>query len=60
MAEFNRYSRKKIRLEGPAGVDHLYTGVFDADDVNSLVQALGREADLAVDASADDYVIRSR
>jgi transmembrane sensor len=58
--EFNRYSRKKIRLEGPAVVDHVYSGVFDADDPDSLVQVLGREADLAVDASADDFVIRSR
>jgi transmembrane sensor len=58
--EFNRYSRKKIRLEGPAVVDHVFTGVFDADDPDSLMQVLGREADLAVDASADDIVIRSR
>jgi ferric-dicitrate binding protein FerR (iron transport regulator) len=58
--ECNRYSRKKIRLEGPAVVDHLYSGVFDADDDDSLVQVLGCEADLAVEASADDFVIRSR
>ena len=60
LEEFNRYSRKKIRLEGPAVVDHLYSGVFDADDDDSLVQVLGCEADLAVEASADDFVIRSR
>jgi transmembrane sensor len=58
--EFNRYSRKKIRLEGPSVVDHVFSGVFDADDPDSLVQVLGREADLAVDASAGDFVIRSR
>ena len=58
--EFNRYSRKKIRLEDPAAADHLYTGVFDGDDPDSLVQVLEREADLAIDTSADAFVIKAR
>ena len=58
--EFNRYSQRKIRLEGIAIMRHRFTGVFDADDPESLVQVLARESDLAVEKSDDGFVIRPR
>jgi len=58
--EFNRYSQRKIRLEGATVMHHRFTGVFDADDPESLVQVLARESDLAVEKSEDGFVIRSR
>jgi len=58
--EFNRYSQRKIRLEGTAVMHLRFTGVFDADDPDSLVQVLARESDLAVEKSEHGFVIRSR
>jgi transmembrane sensor len=58
--EFNRYSRQKIRLEGAGAMNQVYTGVFDADDPESLVQVLAREGDLIVERSEDGFVVRSR
>jgi transmembrane sensor len=58
--EFNRYGQRRIRLEGTAVLNQRFSGVFDADDPESLVQVLARESDLAVEQSADGFVIRSR
>jgi transmembrane sensor len=59
--EFNRYNKTpQFRLEG-AGVEmRHYTGVFDADDPESLIQLLSAEADLAVERSGDVIVVRGR
>jgi transmembrane sensor len=59
-AQFNRYSRKQIRIEGPAVANRVYTGVFDADDVDSFAQALASDPKLGVEESAQAIVITSR
>jgi transmembrane sensor len=60
VSEFNRYRTAPIRLEGSGVTQRVYTGVFDADDADSLVQVLTRDPALAVDRSGDGIVIRLR
>jgi transmembrane sensor len=60
VGEFNRYRASPIRLEGGGVVERVYTGVFDADDADSLIQVLARDPALAVDRSGDAIVIRMR
>ena len=59
-AQFNRYSRKQIRIEGAGIANRVYTGVFDADDVDSFAQALASDPRLGVEESAQSIVITSR
>jgi transmembrane sensor len=59
-AQFNRYSRKQIRVEGSAVANRVYTGVFDADDVDSFAQALASDPQLGVRSTAQTIVITSR
>jgi transmembrane sensor len=56
--EFNRYRAHPIHLEGDVS-DRVYTGVFDADDAESLLQVLARDPGLEVDRSAG-IVVRPR
>lgn len=58
--EFNRYNSRQIRLEGPAVASRVYTGVFDADDVDSLAQVLARDTDLQIEKTEQGMVIRQR
>ena len=58
--EFNRYRANPIRLEGAAVSERTYTGVFDADDADSLVEVLARDPALAVDRSPEGIVVRMR
>ena len=59
--DFNRYNRRRIRLEGDAVMQRAYTGVFDADDPESLAQVLGSEPELIVEHLPDmTIVIRAR
>ena len=58
--EFNRYRANPIRLEGAAVSERTYTGVFDADDADSLVEILARDPSLAVDRSPEGIVVRMR
>ncbi len=58
--QFNRYSRKQIRLDGPGVMTRLYTGVFDADDVESLAQILMRDPQLIVESSSQAIVVKAR
>jgi transmembrane sensor len=58
--QFNRYSRKQIRLEGPGVTARVYTGVFDADDVDSLAQALARDPQLRIESTDRTIVVRAR
>jgi transmembrane sensor len=58
--EFNRYNREQILLDNAAIATRVYTGVFDADDPESLVEVLAHEADLAVEQSGQDIVVRTR
>jgi transmembrane sensor len=57
VAEFNRYRAEPIHLEGPAVSERVYTGVFDADDADSLLQVLARDPALAVDRTAKGIVV---
>lgn len=59
-AQFNRYSRKQIRVEGAAATNRVYTGVFDADDVDSFAQALASDPQLGVQSTAQAIVITAR
>jgi transmembrane sensor len=38
VAEFNRYNSRQMRLEGGGVASRVFTGVFDADDADSLAQ----------------------
>jgi transmembrane sensor len=60
VSEFNRYRANPIRLEGSEVEQRVYTGVFDADDADSLVQVLARDPALAVDRSGEGIVVRMR
>lgn len=59
--DFNRYNRRQIRLEGDAVMQRAYTGVFDADDPDSLALVLASDPELAVERLADNTtVVRAR
>jgi transmembrane sensor len=58
--EFNRYRANPIRLEGAGVSERTYTGVFDADDADSLVEVLARDPALAVDRSPEGIVVRMK
>ena len=58
VGEFNRYRASPIRLEGAAVSGRVYTGVFDADDADSLVDVLARDPELAIDRSPEGVVVR--
>jgi ferric-dicitrate binding protein FerR (iron transport regulator) len=58
--EFNRYSRRQIRLDGAGVTDRVYSGVFDIDDTDSLAQVLARDPDLVVEQSAGSVGVKHR
>jgi transmembrane sensor len=59
--DFNRYNRRHIRLEGEEVMKRSYTGVFDADDPESLAQVLASDPDLLVERPTNDtIVVRAR
>jgi transmembrane sensor len=60
VAEFNRYNSRQIRLEGANVTSRVFTGVFDADDPDSLAQVLGRDSSLAVTYSDHVIVVNAR
>jgi transmembrane sensor len=60
VGEFNRYNKEHFVLEGQAIENRLYTGVFDADDPDSLVQVLRLDADLSLDRYGDKIVVKAR
>jgi transmembrane sensor len=60
VSEFNRYRANPIRLEGSGVAERIYTGVFDADDADSLVQVLARDPALTVDHTGEGIVVRMR
>jgi len=59
-AEFNRYNRTKIRVEGDGAKQILLSGIFDADRPQALVLYAARNANLAVEPAGNDWVIRGR
>jgi transmembrane sensor len=59
--DFNRYNWRRIRLEGEQVMNRSYTGVFNADDPDSLAQVLASDPELIVERQADDtIVVRAR
>jgi len=58
--EFNRYNREQFLLDGKAVGNRLYTGVFDADDPDSLMQVLKLDEDLSLERYGDKIVVKAR
>jgi transmembrane sensor len=58
--EFNRYSTRQIHLEGADVGGRVFTGVFDADDPDSLAQVLARDSSLSVSYADRVIVVNSR
>jgi transmembrane sensor len=58
--EFNRYNKLQIALEGPDVQAKRLTGVFDADDPESLVLFLSGDADLTIATDSSTVHIRHR
>jgi transmembrane sensor len=59
-SEFNRYNAGiKIRAEGDAAHD-LFSGTFDADDPEAMIQALVGDPTLHVTRDGNEIVIRRR
>jgi len=59
-AEFNRYNRTKIRIDGDAAQDVLLSGIFDADRPQALMLYAAKNAEFAVEPDGNDWVIRRR
>lgn len=57
-AEFNRYNRRQIEVEGTSARQKLLSGTFRADDPESLLLFLNGLDDLVVASSDDRVVIR--
>jgi transmembrane sensor len=58
--EFNRYRATPIRLADGGVSARVYTGVFDADDADSLLQVLARDPSVEVDRSGESIIVRLR
>lgn len=57
VAEANRYSRKKVRIDGPASLDaEPVSGVFDAGDTEAFAAALQGVFGLQVAAKTDTEI----
>jgi transmembrane sensor len=60
VAEFNRYNSRQMRLEGAGVASREFSGVFDADDADSLAQVLARDPSLSVSYSDHVIVVNAR
>ncbi|HYX45858.1 MAG TPA: FecR domain-containing protein [Sphingomicrobium sp.] len=60
VAEFNRYNRRKLKVEDRAIADREIGGVFQATDVDSFVAALQRSFDVTASASDDGTIVLKR
>lgn len=61
VAEFNRYNRApQIRVEGETLRARRFSGVFDADDPESLLKYLASDSGLVFDRQGHEIVIRPR
>ncbi len=58
--EFNRYNTLQIRLEGEAVRNKRLSGVFDADDPQSLVLFLSNDLDIVAETGSREVIIRER
>jgi transmembrane sensor len=55
--DLNRYNRQQIRLQGDSVMQRTYTGVFNADDPDSLAQVLASDPELRVERLADNTIV---
>ena len=60
VGEFNRYRAHPIRLEGSGVSERVYSGVFDADDADSLLLVLARDPALEVEREGEATLVRLR
>jgi ferric-dicitrate binding protein FerR (iron transport regulator) len=60
VAEFNRYSARQMHLEGADVSRRVFSGVFDADDPDSLAQVLARDPSLSVSYSDHGIAVNAR
>jgi transmembrane sensor len=58
-AEFNRYNKAQIRVEGETLQKHRMSGVFAADDPTPFVRFLSKEPGVAVTRDGDKVVIQA-
>lgn len=59
-AEFNRYNRTQVRIEGESARDVLLSGIFDADRPQALMLYAAKNPDFVVEPEGNDWVIRGR
>jgi transmembrane sensor len=59
-AEFNRYNRTKVRIEGRMAQELLLSGIFDADRPQALMLYAAKSAEFSVTPEGNDWVIRGR
>lgn len=60
-AEFARYNRTpQILIEGEKLRARRFSGVFDADDPESLVSFLASEKNIAIERQGDKFIVRLR
>jgi transmembrane sensor len=61
VAQFNRYRKTpQLRIEDPVLAARQYSGTFDVDDPRSLEEVLATEADVVLERTDDEMVIRRR
>ncbi len=58
--EFNRYNTLRLRLEGIDSGAFRFSGIFDADDPQSLASLLQQEPELVIERREREIVIRRR
>jgi transmembrane sensor len=59
-AEFNRYNKTQIHIEGAAARDKQLTAIFSADHPQSLILYMRKDSALAVEQSGMNVTIRTR
>ena len=59
-AQFNRYNRVKLRIEGAELAAFELSANFDADDPQSLVELLETAFPVAAEHSREEIVLRRR
>jgi transmembrane sensor len=58
VTEFNRYNRAPhFELRGPAAPERTFSGIFDADDPESLIELLKKEPGLSLERHGDEVSI---
>ncbi len=58
--EFNRYNRRPFRVADADAAARRFSGIFDADDPDSLAQLLARDRQLAVERGPREIIIRKK